>query len=29
VGVANAFFGWGLMLRLDDAERATLASPSR
>ena len=25
VGVANAFFGWGLMLRLDDAAGVTLA----
>jgi hypothetical protein len=29
VGVANAFFGWGLMLRLDDAGSVTLAAPSR
>jgi len=25
VGVANAFFGWGLMLRRDDAAGVTLA----
>jgi hypothetical protein len=29
IGVANAFFGWGLMLRLDDVAGVTLASPSR
>ena len=29
VGVANAFFGWGLMLRLDDAAGVTLAPSSR
>jgi len=29
VGVANAFFGWGLMLRLDDASGVTLATSSR
>jgi hypothetical protein len=29
VGVANAFFGWGLMLRLDDAAGVTLAASSR
>ena len=29
VGVANAFFGWGLMLRLDDVGSVTLAAPSR
>jgi hypothetical protein len=29
VGVANAFFGWGLVLRLDDVESVTLASPPR
>ena len=26
VGVANAFFGWGLMLRLDDPAGVTLAA---
>jgi hypothetical protein len=29
VGVANAFFGWGLMLRLDDAAGVTLAPSTR
>jgi len=29
VGVANAFFGWGLMLRLDDASGVTLAPSTR
>ncbi|MEO5822820.1 MAG: family 16 glycoside hydrolase [Vicinamibacteraceae bacterium] len=29
VGVANAFFGWGLMLRLDDAAGITLTASSR
>jgi hypothetical protein len=29
VGVANAFFGWGLMLRLDDAAGVTLTTSSR
>ena len=29
VGVANAFFGWGLMLRLDDAAGVTLTASSR
>jgi hypothetical protein len=29
IGVANAFFGWGLMLRLDDAAGVTLARPTR
>jgi hypothetical protein len=29
VGVANAFFGWGLMLRLDDAAGVTLAASTR
>ena len=29
VGVANAFFGWGLMLRLDDATGVTLAPSTR
>jgi hypothetical protein len=29
IGVANAFFGWGLMLRLDDATGVTLARPAR
>ena len=29
VGLANKFFGWGLMLRLDDADRITLATPAR
>jgi hypothetical protein len=29
VGVANAFFGWGLMLRLDDVMGVTLAAPTR
>jgi Domain of Unknown Function (DUF1080) len=29
VGVANAFFGWGLKLRLDDASGLTLAASSR
>lgn len=29
VGVANAFFGWGLMLRLDDATGVTLATSRR
>jgi len=27
VAVANAFFGWGLMLRLDDIQGVTLAPP--
>ena len=27
--VANAFFGWGLMLRLDDAAGVTLAPSTR
>jgi hypothetical protein len=26
IGVANAFFGWGLMLRLDDVAGVTLAT---
>jgi len=29
VGVANAFFGWGLMLRLDDATGVTLTASNR
>lgn len=29
VALANKFFGWGLMLRLDDADRITLATPAR
>ena len=29
VGVANAFFGWGLMLRLDDAAGVTLTASNR
>lgn len=29
VGVANAFFGWGLKLRLDDAAGVTLAASTR
>ena len=29
VGVANAFFGWGLMLRLDDPSGVTLAPSTR
>jgi hypothetical protein len=29
VGVANAFFGWGLMLRLDDVAGVTLAASTR
>jgi hypothetical protein len=29
VGVANAFFGWGLMLRLDDAAGVTLTASTR
>jgi hypothetical protein len=29
VGVANAFFGWGLMLRLDDAAGVTLTTSRR
>jgi hypothetical protein len=29
VGVANAFFGWGLMLRLDDPAGVTLAPSTR
>jgi hypothetical protein len=29
IGVANAFFGWGLMLRLDDVAGVTLAAPTR
>jgi hypothetical protein len=29
VGVANAFFGWGLMLRLDDAAGVTLPPSTR
>lgn len=29
IGVANAFFGWGLMLRLEDAAGVTLATPTR
>ena len=29
VGVANAFFGWGLMLRLDEAAGVTLAPSTR
>ena len=29
VGVANAFFGWGLMLRLDDAAGVTLTTSTR
>jgi hypothetical protein len=28
VGVANAFFGWGLKLRLDDTTGVTLAAPT-
>jgi hypothetical protein len=29
VGVANAFFGWGLMLRLDDPSGVTLTASTR
>jgi hypothetical protein len=29
VGVANAFFGWGLMLRLDDAAGVTLTASTK
>lgn len=29
VALANKFFGWGLQLRLDDADRITLATPAR
>jgi len=29
VGVANAFFGWGLMLRLDDAAGVRLTTSTR
>lgn len=29
VGVANAFFGWGLMLRLDEAAGVTLTASTR